>query len=105
MQLAQQFQSNGMKVAVRSQGDEIIDATDIYIVDTLGELNVFFNEAALVFIGGSLITRGGHNILEPASFGKCIIVGPHMGNFALETKELLQADALIQVRDNHQLGH
>lgn len=103
-QLAQQFQNSGMKVAVRSQRDEIVDATDIYIVDTLGELNVFFNEAALVFIGGSLITRGGHNILEPASFGKCIIVGPHTDNFALETKELLQVDALIQVRGNHQLG-
>lgn len=103
-QLAQQFQNNGMKVAVRSQRDEIVDTTDIYIVDTLGELNMFFNEAALVFIGGSLIARGGHNILEPASFGKCIIVGPHTDNFALETKELLQADALIQVSDNHQLG-
>jgi len=103
-QLAQQLSSNNFQVAVRSQHDEINNQTDVYIVDTLGELNTFFNEAALVFVGGSLIARGGHNTLEPASFAKCIVVGPHTNNFSLETKEMLLADALIQVKDNHQLG-
>jgi len=103
-QLSEQFKNSGKNVAIRSNRDEITDTTDIYIVDTLGELNTFFNEAALVFVGGSLINRGGHNILEPANFGKCIIVGPHTDNFSLETTELLEADALIQVKDNHQLG-
>jgi len=103
-QLSEQFKNSGINVAIRSNRDEITDTTDIYIVDTLGELNIFFNEAALVFVGGSLINRGGHNILEPANFGKCIIVGPHTDNFSLETTELLEADALIQVKDNHQLG-
>ena len=79
--LAQQFRSIGLQVSVRSEHDEITNTTDIYLVDTLGELNMFFNEAALVFVGGSLISRGGHNILEPANFGKCIIVGPHTDNF------------------------
>ncbi len=102
--LAQQFRSKNLQVALRSQHDEINDTTDIYIVDTLGELDLFYNEAALVFVGGSLIERGGHNILEPANFGKCIIVGPHTENFELETKELLQADAIIQIKDNHALG-
>lgn len=102
--LSEEFKNGGMKVAIRSNRDEINDSTDIYLVDTLGELNTFFNEAALVFVGGSLINRGGHNILEPANFGKCIIVGPHTDNFSLETTELLEADALIQVKDNHQLG-
>jgi 3-deoxy-D-manno-octulosonic-acid transferase len=103
-QLAQQFRNKGLMVSVRSESDAITATTDIYIVDTLGELNVFFNEAALVFVGGSLIPRGGHNVLEPASFGKCIIVGPNTDNFALETKDLLQEDAIIQVKDNYQLG-
>jgi 3-deoxy-D-manno-octulosonic-acid transferase len=102
--LAQQFRNKGLNVAIRSKSDTTTDATDIYIIDTLGELNAFFNEAALVFIGGSLISRGGHNTLEPAKFGKCIIVGPHTENFMLETAELLKANALIQVKDNHQLG-
>jgi len=103
-QLSHTFRDQGIKVAMRSAKNEIADDADIYVVDTLGELNMFFNEAALVFIGGSLISRGGHNILEPANFGKCIMVGPHTENFSLETSELIQAEALIQVKDSHELG-
>ncbi|MGH1537744.1 MAG: 3-deoxy-D-manno-octulosonic acid transferase [Gammaproteobacteria bacterium] len=103
-QISQQLKSMGLQVSVRSDHEEISNTTDVYLADTLGELNMFYNESALVFVGGSLIPRGGHNILEPASFGKCIIVGPYTNNFALETKELLQADALLQVDSNHQLG-
>ncbi len=102
-QLLQQLQHKSFKVAIRSNRDIITDDTDIYIVDTLGELDMYFNEAALVFVGGSLIQRGGHNILEPASFGKCVIVGPYTDNFALETKELLEANGVIQITDNHDL--
>ncbi len=103
-QLAQQFKNMDLQVSVRSKHEEITNETDIYLADTLGELNMFYNEAALVFVGGSLIPRGGHNILEPANFGKCIIVGPHTENFALETKELLRENALIQVENSHELG-
>jgi len=103
-QLVQQLSSNNYQVAIRSQHDVITDQTDVYLVDTFGELDTFFNEAALVFIGGSLIPRGGHNVLEPASFAKCVVVGPHTDNFSLETKEMLLANAIIQVKDNHQLG-
>ncbi|MEJ2114627.1 MAG: hypothetical protein P8X88_00880 [Gammaproteobacteria bacterium] len=102
--LAQQFKNMDFQVSVRSEHDEITSKTDIYLANTLGELNMFYNEAALVFVGGSLIPRGGHNILEPANFGKCIIVGPHTENFALETKELLRENAIIQVENNHELG-
>ena len=102
--LSQQLKQNGFNIAIRSQHDAINNDTDIYIIDTLGELDIFFNEAALVFVGGSLIPRGGHNILEPASFGKCTIVGPHTDNFDIEIKELLEVNAIIQVKDNHELG-
>ncbi len=104
IQLTEQFRDMKLEVAVRGQHDAIRPSTDIYIIDTLGELNMYFNEAALVFIGGSLIPRGGQNILEPANFGKCILVGPHTDNFSSEVKELINADALVQVNDNHQLG-
>ena len=102
--LRHQLQQENFTVAVRSRQDSITDHTDIYIVDTLGELDEYLNEAALVFVGGSLILRGGHNILEPAGFGKCTIVGPHTDNFSLETKELLKANGIIQVSDNQDLG-
>ena len=102
-QLLQQLQHERFKVAIRSNRDLITNDTEIYIVDTLGELEMYFNEAALVFVGGSLIKRGGHNILEPASFGKCVMVGPYTDNFALETKELLEVNGVIQITDNHDL--
>lgn len=103
-QLSKNLKDRNLNIAIRSNKDEITDETDIYIVDTLGELDMFYNEAALVFVGGSLIERGGHNFLEPASFGKCIIVGPNTDNFSLETEELLKANGLIQVSDSHELG-
>jgi len=102
--LAQQLKDMSLNVSIRSSHDEITENTDIYLIDTLGELNMFFNESALTFIGGSLIPRGGHNVLEPASFGKCILVGPHTDNFSLEVKELLQAHAIIQIDNNFELG-
>ena len=102
--LCHQLQQENWTVALHSQQDGATEQTDIYIVDTLGQLDGFFSEASLVFVGGSLISRGGHNILEPAGFGKCTIVGPHTDNFALETKELKKAEAVVQVSDNRDLG-
>ena len=54
---------------------------DILLLDSIGELSGLFPYAAVVFMGGTLADRGGHNILEPAMFGKPVIVGPHMENF------------------------
>ncbi len=102
--LAQVFTEKGIEVVLRSDNSTINENTDIYIVDTLGELEMYFNEAALVFIGGSLIERGGHNVLEPAKYGKCILVGPYTDNFSLEVKELLAASGIIQVNNNYDLG-
>ena len=55
--------------------------TDIYIVDTYGELNKFYRISNLVFMGGSLINHGGQNPLEAAKFGCKIINGPNISNF------------------------
>ena len=55
---------------------------DVVILDTIGELAQLFQVATVVFVGGSLVDAGGHNILEPAVFGKPIVFGPHMQNFA-----------------------
>ena len=53
----------------------------IFILDTIGELLSFYAVADIVFVGGSLINKGGQNILEPAYFSKPIIFGPYMSNF------------------------
>ena len=55
----------------------------------------------MVFVGGSLVPVGGHNILEPALFAKPIIVGPHMQNFREITKEFLRREALIQLHETN----
>ncbi len=76
---------------------------DIVVLDTVGELARLFEIATLVFVGGSLVAAGGHNILEPAVFGRPILFGPHMQNFAEIASEFLARDAAVQVRDETQL--
>ena len=53
----------------------------VFLLDTIGELAAIYELATIAFVGGSLVPRGGHNILEPAQFGKPILVGPSMSNF------------------------
>lgn len=54
---------------------------DIVLLDTIGELGKIYSVGTIIYVGGSLVPRGGHNILEPAAHGKPILVGPHMFNF------------------------
>jgi 3-deoxy-D-manno-octulosonic-acid transferase len=61
----------------------------VVILDTVGELAALYALAEVVFVGGSLVPIGGHNVLEPAMLGKPVLVGPHMSNFR-EGAELLQ---------------
>lgn len=85
-------------VAVRSRGDAVSAETEIYLADTFGELPEFMAGSALVIMGGSFVPKGGQNLLEPAALGKAVIAGPHMDNFAAETRDLLAAGAMRQVR-------
>ena len=71
---------------------------DVVLLDTIGELKSVYPLAELVFVGGSIALRGGHNVLEPAAHGVCTITGPHMQNFAAITKALLDEKALIQLQ-------
>lgn len=76
---------------------------DVVILDTIGELAQLFQVATAVFVGGSLVDAGGHNILEPAVFGKPIVFGPHMQNFAEIARTFLDNGAAIQVRNGREL--
>jgi 3-deoxy-D-manno-octulosonic-acid transferase len=77
---------------------------DVVILDTVGELAQLYQVATAVFVGGSLVDTGGHNILEPAVFGKPIVFGPHMQNFAEIARTFLDNGAAIQVRTGRELG-
>jgi 3-deoxy-D-manno-octulosonic-acid transferase len=82
--------------------DEEIKA-DVVLLDTIGELAQVYQVAWAVFVGGSLVDIGGHNIMEPAIYGKPIVFGPHMQNFAEIAESFLGADAAVQVRDGRGL--
>ena len=73
------------------------------ILDSIGELARLFEIASAVFVGGSLVPAGGHNVLEPAACGKPVVVGPHMENFAEVMQTFLAHGAAVQVRDAHGL--
>jgi len=82
--------------------DEEIKA-DVVLLDTIGELAQVYQVAWAVFVGGSLVDIGGHNIMEPAVYGKPIVFGPHMQNFAEIAESFLGADAALQVGDGREL--
>ena len=70
---------------------------DVVVLDSIGELAQLFQVATAVFVGGSLVDAGGHNILEPAVFGKPIVFGPHMQNFAEIARTFVDNGAAIQI--------
>jgi len=70
-----------LKLVQRSQWKDEPLAGAVFLLDTIGELAAIYELATITFVGGSLVPRGGHNILEPAQFGKPILVGPSMSNF------------------------
>lgn len=76
---------------------------DIVLLDTIGELAQLYQVATVVFVGGSLVDTGGHNILEPAVFGKPIVFGPHMQNFAEIAAAFVEQGAAIQIRQPREL--
>jgi 3-deoxy-D-manno-octulosonic-acid transferase len=76
---------------------------DVVVLDTIGELAQLYQVATAVFVGGSLVDTGGHNILEPAVFGKPIIFGPFMQNFAEIAQTFLENGSAIQVRTAREL--
>ena len=69
----------------------------VLLLDTIGELNGLFRLATLVFMGGTLAERGGHNVIEPAAFATPVICGPHMENFAEIAAEFDNAGALARL--------
>ena len=83
------------------RSDLPIDAeprAEVVVLDTIGELAQLYQIATAVFVGGSLVDVGGHNILEPAVFGKPIVIGPHMQNFKEIADAFLGHGAAVQVQ-------
>jgi 3-deoxy-D-manno-octulosonic-acid transferase len=98
---------DGWNVQRRSQVDSasaLREDADVFLLDTVGELAGFYRLADAVFVGGSLVPGGGHNILEPACFAKPPVFGPHMDNFRDMAKLFLEEMAAVQVWSGAELG-
>ena len=72
-------------------------AGEVLLLDTMGELASIYPVAQVVFVGGSLVPSGGHNVLEPAAAGKAVVVGPHMENFQEIADQFRAEGAFVQV--------
>lgn len=102
--IAQLCESAGYQVVRRSENKPCESTTDIYLGDTMGELRLMLAASDIAFIGGSLIERGGHNMLEAAAFSIPVISGPHVFNFLEITRLLNEAKALVMVENDKMLA-
>jgi 3-deoxy-D-manno-octulosonic-acid transferase len=93
----------GFKSLLKTQIPVKGEPYDVLILDTIGELERIYGVAKISFVGGSLTPIGGHNLLEPASFGRPVLFGPHTDNFALMSQLLLEANGGSRVRDGEDL--
>ena len=82
----------------------IPDDVTVLLLDSIGELASLYRLADGVFVGGSLVDSGGHNILEPAAFGKVPVFGPSMENFAAIASRFVESKAAIQVESPEDAG-
>lgn len=83
---------------------QISDDVTVLLLDSIGELASLYRVADGAFVGGSLVPSGGHNILEPAAFGKIPVFGPSMENFAEIARRFTAAGAAVQVESPEDAG-
>jgi 3-deoxy-D-manno-octulosonic-acid transferase len=97
-------QKTGVKTLRRSEQLPCSSDIQVLVVDTMGELPLFYAGCDVAFVGGSLVPHGGHNILEPAALGRATLVGPHFFNFNEITRQFLKAEAAVEVTNAEDLA-
>ena len=102
--VADLLSSRGVRFTRRSSGVLPDVATQVLLVDSVGELASFYASADVAFVGGSLVPIGGHNLLEPASLGLPVLTGPYQANGQDIARLMLQQGAALQVADRHELA-
>ncbi len=104
--VASLLKASGLAWQRRSQLDQrgADPAARALLVDTVGELGAWWGTARIAFVGGSLGTRGGQNMIEPAAYGVAVSFGPKTRNFRDIVSALLDADAAVVIRDGDELA-
>ena len=105
-EVIQTLEEQGLSFIRRSQIDGLKEAgkPDVLFVDTTGELRNFYSVADIIFVGKSLTEHGGQNPIEPAMYGKAVVVGPNMENFPTVMDKFLKHQAIQQVDGVEALG-
>ncbi|MBA3320695.1 MAG: 3-deoxy-D-manno-octulosonic acid transferase [Pyrinomonadaceae bacterium] len=99
-EVAQLLEESGLRWSRRSaEALESDRQGEVILLDSIGEVRAVYSLAELVFVGGSIARTGGHNVLEPAAAGKCVITGAHTFNFAAVVHDFLEQRAMIQLPD------
>jgi 3-deoxy-D-manno-octulosonic-acid transferase len=102
--VADLLSSRGVSFVRRSSGIAPDAATQVLLVDSVGELAALYASADVAFVGGSLVPIGGHNLLEPAALGLAVLTGPHHSNSRDIARLLLRQGAALQVADAAELA-
>jgi len=98
------LEQRGVRFARRSREGAVDPQTEVLLIDTLGELIDFYAAADVVFVGGSLVPIGGHNLLEPAALARAIVTGPHQFNAAEIARLLTERSAIATVQNARELA-
>jgi 3-deoxy-D-manno-octulosonic-acid transferase len=97
-EVASLLENSGLTWSRRSAAARVEDRTcEVVLLDTIGELRHAYPLADVAFVGGSIATHGGHNVLEAGARGVCVVTGAHTHNFAAITKALLDENAIVQL--------
>ena len=104
VEIASYLKKNTLRVGLRSKNDKILQETQIYIADTLGELGLWYRLSPVSFVGGSLVNVGGHNPFEPAALGSAILHGPYFYNFEEIYNRLNDANGAVRINNQDELS-
>lgn len=97
-EVASLLHASGLTWSRRSAAAQAEDRqSEVVLLDTIGELRAIYPLADIAFVGGSIAEHGGHNVLEPAARGVCVVTGAHTHNFAAITRAMLNEEAIVQL--------
>ena len=97
-EVAAAIQKSGLRWARRTNPHDEHDArAEVILLDTIGELPATYSLADIVFVGGSIVDKGGHNVLEPAAAGAAVVTGAHTHNFHAIVDLMCEAGAIVQL--------
>ncbi|MBX9690099.1 MAG: 3-deoxy-D-manno-octulosonic acid transferase [Candidatus Obscuribacterales bacterium] len=101
---AELIEMHGFRVRRFSRNEAFESEKDIYLLDTIGQLNKFYSLADIAFVGGTLANIGGHNLAEPCAYRTPVLCGPHTHKARDLEQKLTEAEALLQLNDEKDLS-